>query len=144
MNQVKGYKQRLDEICTLAEAGAFPIIKGANAETPMFWSVKPSDYRKFIDGGHTTQQTLSETQQADMQPAEGDVAEMNSLRALAVMAWIMSENKSVYAIGGRPNASEIGKAIELLAAKFFGEDVRGLKAFHKKISRAIALLESQN
>lgn len=60
------------------------------------------------------------------------------------MAWIMSQNKSAYAIASRPNASEIGKAIEPLAAKAFGDDVRGFKAFHKKISKALALLESEN
>ena len=87
---------------------------------------------------------FDEMRQADMLPDGGEVAEMNAMRALAVMAWIMSTNKSAYAIGNRPNASEIGKAIEPLAAKAFGDDVRGFKAFHKKISKALALLESEN
>jgi hypothetical protein len=84
---------------------------------------------------------FDEARQADMPPDGGEVAEMNTMRALAVMAWIMSENKSAYAIGDRPNVSEIGKAIEPLAAKAFGDDVRGFKAFHKKISEALFLLD---
>lgn len=87
---------------------------------------------------------FDEMRQADMLPDGGEVAEMNAMRALAIMAWIMSENKSAYAIGNRPNASEIGKAIEPLALIAFGDDVRGFKAFHKKISKALALLESEN
>ena len=87
---------------------------------------------------------FDEMRQADMLPDGGEVAEMNAMRALAVMAWIMSQNKSAYVISDRPNASEIGKAIEPLAARAFGDDVRGFKAFHKKISKALALLESEN
>ncbi len=84
---------------------------------------------------------FDEMRQDEMLPDGGEVAEMNTMRALAIMAWIMSENKSAYAIGGRPNASEIGKAIEPLAAKAFGDDVRGFKAFNKKISKALQLLD---
>ena len=84
---------------------------------------------------------FDEMRQTDMLPDGGEVSEMNTMRALAVMAWIITENKTAYAIGGRPNASEIGKAVESLAAKAFGADVRGFKAFHKKISKALALLE---
>lgn len=84
---------------------------------------------------------FDEARQADMLPDGGEVAEMNTMRALAVMAWILSENKSAFVIGGKPNASEIGKAIEPLAVRAFGEDVRGFKAFHKKISKALELLD---
>ena len=88
---------------------------------------------------------FDEMRQTDMLPDGGKVAEMNTMRALAVMAWIMSEkNPSNYSINSRPNASEIGKAIESLAAKVFGDDVRGFKSFHKKISNALALLEQDN
>lgn len=84
---------------------------------------------------------FDEMRQALELPNGGEVAEMNTMRALAVMAWIMSENKSVYAISGRPNASEIGKVIEPLAVKAFCDDGRGFKAFHKKISKALTLLD---
>ena len=84
---------------------------------------------------------FDEMREIDMLPDGGEVSEMNTMRALAVMAWIISENKTAYAIAGRPNASEIGKAVESLAATAFGGDVRGFKAFNKKISKALSLLD---
>jgi len=87
---------------------------------------------------------FDEMRQMDLLPDGGEVAEMNTQRALAVMAWLLAENKPAYQIGGRPNASEIGKAIESLAMRAFGEDSRGFKAFHKKISKALALLEEDS
>lgn len=68
-------------------------------------------------------------------------SEMNTMRALAIMAWILSENKPALSIAGRPNSAAIGAAIEPLAMNIFGDDVRGFKAFHKKISKALALID---
>ena len=84
---------------------------------------------------------FDEMRQLDLLPDGGEVAEMNTQRALAVMAWLLAQNKPRYEIGGRPNASEIGKAVEMLALHAFGEDSRGFMAFHKIISKALALLE---
>jgi hypothetical protein len=64
---------------------------------------------------------FDEMRQADMLPDGGEIAEMNTMRALAVMAWIMSEkNPTHYSVNNRPNATEIGKAIESLAEEVFG------------------------
>lgn len=43
---------------------------------------------------------------------------------------------------GRPNAAAIGKALEPLAARAFGDNTRGFASFHKKISKALELLPS--
>lgn len=83
---------------------------------------------------------FDEMRQEDQLPDGGDVAEMNSLRALAVMAWILSDNRPALRISGRPNASEIGKIVEPLAKKAFGEDTRGFASFNKKLSKALVLL----
>lgn len=83
---------------------------------------------------------FDETRQAALLPDGGQAGEMNTMRALGLMAWLLTENKSAFAIGGRPNAAAIGKALEPLAARAFGENTRGLASFHKKISRALALL----
>jgi hypothetical protein len=74
-------------------------------------------------------------------PNGGEVAEMNTMRALAIMAWILSTNNKALSIGGRPNASEIGNKIEPLVAAAFGDNARGFAAFHKRISKALKLLE---
>ena len=84
---------------------------------------------------------FDEMRQLDLLPDGGEVAEMNTMRALAVMAWILAENKPALQIAGRPNASEIGKAVEAAAMRAFGEDARGFAAFNKKISKALKLLE---
>ena len=86
---------------------------------------------------------FDESRQNDLLPDGGEVAEMNTMRALAVMAWIVSENKPALQISGRPNAAQIGNAIEPLAQKFFGEDVRGFAAFNKKISKALDLFNEE-
>ncbi len=84
---------------------------------------------------------FDEARQDELLPDGGEVAEMNTMRALAVMAWILSQNKPAFSINERPNASKIGEAIEPMAVKAFGDDVRGFKAFHKKISKALSLLD---
>jgi hypothetical protein len=76
-------------------------------------------------------------------PDGSGTAEMNTQRALALMAWILSKNKPAYMIGGRPNASEIAKAIEPLAKECFGEDVRGFASFSKKLGKALELLNER-
>jgi hypothetical protein len=80
----------------------------------------------------------------ELLPDGGEVAEMNTLRALAIMAWLLAESKPVYQIAGRPNASEIGKAVDALAEQQFPDDKRGFKALHKKLSKALKLLEEES
>jgi hypothetical protein len=74
-------------------------------------------------------------------PDGSEIAEMNADRALAVMAWIMSQNKSALRINDKPNASEIAKAIEPLAQKCFGGNVRGFASFNKRLGKALKLLD---
>ncbi len=77
-------------------------------------------------------------------PDGGEVAEMNTTKALAVMAWLLSENKPAMKIGGKPNAAQIGDAVAVMAKKAFGPDTRGFEAFHKKLGKALKLLGDEN
>lgn len=86
---------------------------------------------------------FEESRQDDLLPDGGDVAEMNSMRALAVMAWILSGNKTAYKIGDKPNKSKIGEAVEPLAQIAFGDDVIGFKSFHKKLAKALDLFDEE-
>ena len=77
-------------------------------------------------------------------PDGGEVAEMNTTKALAVMAWLLSENKPAMQIGGKPNAAQIGDAVAVMAKKAFGADTKGFEAFHKKIGKALKLFSDEN
>ena len=77
-------------------------------------------------------------------PDGGDVTEMNSMKALAVMAWLLSENKPAMQFGGKPNATQIGIAVEVMAKKAFGSDTKGLESFNKKVGHALKLFSEEN
>jgi hypothetical protein len=77
-------------------------------------------------------------------PDGGEVAELNTMKALAVMAWLLSENKSAMQIGDKPNAARIGEAVAVMATKAFGTDTKGFEAFHKKIGKALRLFDDGN
>lgn len=83
---------------------------------------------------------FDESRQGALLPDGGQAGEMTTMRALALMAWLLSANKPALAIGGRPNAAAIGNALEPLAARAFGDNTRGFASFHKKISKALELL----
>lgn len=74
----------------------------------------------------------------------GAVAEMNTMKALGLMAWLLSENKSALQIGSKPNAAKIGDAVSAMAKKAFGADTKGFEAFHKKVGKALKLLSEEN
>ena len=76
-------------------------------------------------------------------PDVSEVASMNADRAIAIMAWLLSSNKPAMKIGERPNAAAIGTAVNDLAKRAFGEDVRGFAAFNKRVAQALKTLESE-
>lgn len=81
-------------------------------------------------------------------PDVGAVAELNSLRALAVMAWILSENKPALQVGAgsgrpRPNSKAIGEAVAAAAKRLWGDDAR-FDSFHKKLGTALKTLEDDD
>jgi hypothetical protein len=78
---------------------------------------------------------------ADELPDLSEIAEATADRAIAVMAWLLSEDKPAMRIGGRPNAAAIGEAVNTLAKRAFGDDVRGLASFNKRVSRALKSLD---
>ena len=73
----------------------------------------------------------------------GAVAEMNTMKALALMAWILSETKAPMKISDKPNAAKIGEAVNVMAKKAFGAEVKGFESFHKKIGAALTLLSKE-
>lgn len=45
--EIPGLYRDLNDVCQMAENGVFPVHReGANADTPMFWTVKPEDFKK--------------------------------------------------------------------------------------------------
>jgi hypothetical protein len=87
---------------------------------------------------------FDEAREAETMPDGSEIAEMNTTRALAVMAWILSENKPAMQINGRPNAAVIAEAVKPLAEMAFGNDkdgIRGFKSFEKKLGQALNLLK---
>jgi len=64
---------------------------------------KESMRRWFLDMplGDRPAFLFDEMRRVDMLPDGGEVADMNTMRALAIMAWVLSTNKSAYAIGDR-------------------------------------------
>ena len=68
-------------------------------------------------------------------------SDMNTMKALAIMAWMLSEKSSAYRIAGRPNAKTINDAIQSLVEMAFPEDPPKLKSFNKKISEALQLFD---
>jgi len=76
-------------------------------------------------------------------PEAGAVAEMNTMKALGLMAWLLSETKSSMRISDKPNAAKIGEAVNEAAKKAFGDDVKGFESFHKKIGAALTILTKE-
>ncbi|MCL8350802.1 hypothetical protein M9Y34_10120 [Acinetobacter baumannii] len=74
---------------------------------------------------------------------EGEIAEMNSDKALAIMALMLSEKSAGYKIGNRPNSAKIADEIYDIATKHFSvSQLNGLNSFHKRISKALNTLNS--
>ena len=74
-------------------------------------------------------------------PDGSDIMEMNSNLAIAIMAELLAESAGKYKHGKRTNTSQIGEAIRERAAEHFGEEKHGLKAFNKKITKALEILK---
>lgn len=70
-------------------------------------------------------------------PDGSDVAEMNSLKAIAVMGHLLAISAGKYRAGERPNAQAIGESVNEAAQAFFGSDLRGYASFHKKLGSAL-------
>ena len=70
-------------------------------------------------------------------PDGSDVAEMNSMKAIALMAHLLAKSSTKYQTGERPNAEAIGRAVNEAAQIFMPGDTRGLQAFNKKIGEAL-------
>lgn len=81
---------------------------------------------------------FDEARQAVM-PDGSDVAEMNSLKAIALMAHLLAKSSTKYETGQRPNAEAIGRAVNEAAQTFMPGDTRGLQAFNKKVGEALKL-----
>lgn len=67
------------------------------------------------------------------------VAEMNADRAIAVMALLLAQGAKIYRkpADGKPNALQIGKAVDTLAQELFGSDVAGLASFRVRLGKAL-------
>lgn len=76
-------------------------------------------------------------------PDGSEATELNSLKALAIMGHLLARSSNVYRTGDRPNAAQIGQAVAEAAQQLFGDDVRGFKSFHKKMSEALMVFDRE-
>jgi len=76
-------------------------------------------------------------------PDGSEVAEMNSNLGIAIMAQMLAESGGRYKHGDRPNAAQISEAINERAVEHFRDNKHGLMAFHKKITKALKILEQE-
>ena len=76
-------------------------------------------------------------------PDGSEAAEMNSMKAIALMAHLLATSAGKYRAGERPNAEAIGQAVNDLAKQFLGEDVRGYASFHKKLGSALKTFSTE-
>lgn len=65
------------------------------------------------------------------------VREMNSNRAIAVMALLLAKRAPEFRNGNRPNKYQIGEAVVTAATEIFGDDRAGFKSFRKRLSEAL-------
>lgn len=72
-------------------------------------------------------------------PDGSEAAEMNSLKAIALMAHLLAKSASKYQVGNRPNASAISEAVIQAAEELMPSDTRGLLSFNKKLGEALKL-----
>ncbi|HNQ05146.1 MAG TPA: hypothetical protein PKH69_11110 [Thiobacillaceae bacterium] len=70
-------------------------------------------------------------------PDGSEAAEMNSMKAIALMAHLLAASAGKYWAGERANSEAIGQAVNDLAKQFFDEEVRGYASFHKKVGAAL-------
>lgn len=76
-------------------------------------------------------------------PDGSDVVEMNSMKAIAIMAWLLAKAAPAYRVGDRPNAQNIGESVLAFANELSAGDTRGLQSFHKKVSQSLKLFEHE-
>jgi hypothetical protein len=78
-------------------------------------------------------------------PDGGEVVEMNTMKALAVMAWLLAESQSQYRKGAnkKPNCASIKQAV-MERAEAANIDKTGLVSLEKKISEALRLFNEDN
>ncbi len=76
-------------------------------------------------------------------PDGSEAAEMNSMKAIALMAHLRAASAGKYRAGEHPNSEAIDQAVNDLAKQFFGEEVRGYASFHKKVGVALKTLSKE-
>ena len=76
-------------------------------------------------------------------PDGSDVVEMNSMKAIAIMAHLLAKAAPGYRVGDRPNAENIGTTVLEFAELPFAGETRGLQSFNKKVGQALKMFERE-
>ncbi len=76
-------------------------------------------------------------------PDGSHATETNSLKAIAIMSHLLARASMKYQSGDKPNAEAIGRAVQDEAEKLFGSDIRGFRAFNKKIGEALKVFSRE-
>lgn len=74
---------------------------------------------------------------------ELSLEEMNTTEALAYMAILLAKSGGIYKYGDKPNAKKIGEAVAAIATKLNPNEDLKFRAFHKKIAKALNLLDTE-
>lgn len=60
LKEIPGFHRDLDDVCQMAMNGVLPVQKeGANADVPMFWTVRPGDFKKACGADSDNEKPLS-------------------------------------------------------------------------------------
>jgi hypothetical protein len=86
---------------------------------------------------------LFDEERQSVAPDGSDIAEMNGLKAIALMAHLLASTSTKYKTGERPNAEAIGRAVIEAAQAFMPGDTRGLQSFNKKVGEALRLFSPE-
>ena len=81
---------------------------------------------------------FDEERQAVM-PDGSEAAEMNSMKAIALMAQLLAAASPQYKTGERPNAEAIGRAVNEAAEALMAGDSRCFRSFNKKVGDALRI-----
>ena len=113
---------------------SYTALKSENEALNFTLDKARTEYKKIRD---ELNEAKAEKQLLDATPE----SDFNAMRALAIMAWMLSEKSSAYKIAERPNAKAISEAMQPLIIKAFGEGSNNFKTFNRKISEALQLFD---
>lgn len=145
----------MNQYALIEQAPIFPVLRGDRISVSKFfdWAMSVAltlppkmiellNMRKIKTEEEKSPLIQNESKPNEW-PAGGEVAEMNADKAIAIMAWLLSEKGKQYSISGRPNSETIAAAVNERAIQYFGEEASQFKSFQKRLGKALNLLSDE-